>query len=44
MEDGIDEDKSLLHLVSQFVKQNPKHIAEAESREAKEKKREAKVK
>ena len=42
-EDGIDEEKSLLNLVAQFVKQNPKHVAEAEHREAKEKKREAKV-
>lgn len=41
--DGIDEDKSLLNMVAQFVKQNPKHVAEAEARQAKEAKREAKL-
>ena len=40
----IDEEKSLQNLVAQFVKQNPKHIAEAESRNNKEAKREAKLK
>lgn len=39
----IDEDKSLLNLVAQFIKQSPKHIAEAEARQAKEAKREAKL-
>ena len=27
--DGIDESKSLLNLVAQFVRESPKHIAEA---------------
>ncbi len=40
----IDEDKSLLNLVKQFIKQSPKHIAEQEAREAREAKREAKIK
>jgi len=42
--DMIDEDKSLLNLVGQFVKQNPKHMQEAETRAAKEVKREARQK
>lgn len=40
----IDEDKSLINLVCQFVKQNPKHIQEAEAKAAKEAKKEAKIK
>ena len=42
--DMIDEDKSLLNLVAQFVKQNPKHVQEQEARAAKEAKREARLK
>lgn len=42
--DMIDEDRSLLNLVNQFVKQNPKHVQEKEAREAKEAKREARLK
>lgn len=41
--DMIDEDKSLLNLANQFVKQNPKHIQEQEARNAKEAKREARL-
>ena len=41
--DMIDEDKSLLNLVAQFVKQNPKHVQEAEARATKEAKREARL-
>jgi hypothetical protein len=41
--DMIDEDKSLLNLVASFVKQNPSHIKEQESRAAKEAKREARL-
>lgn len=40
----IDEDKALLHLVNLFVKQNPKHIQDQELKQAREAKREAKLK
>ena len=42
--DMIDEDKALLHLVNLFVKQNPKHIQDQEAKNAREAKREAKLK
>lgn len=42
--DGIEEDKSLLNLAAAYVKQSPKHIADAESKANKEAKREAKLK
>ena len=42
--DMIDEDKSLLNLVAQYVKQSSKHIQEQEAREAREARREAKQK
>jgi len=42
--DMIDEDKSLLNLVSAFIKQAPKYIQEKEQRENKEAKQEAKNK
>jgi hypothetical protein len=35
----IDEDKALLKLVAMFIKQSPKHIAEAEAKAAKEAKK-----
>lgn len=40
--DMIDEEKALLNLVTQFVKQSSKHIQEQEAREAREARREAK--
>lgn len=40
----IDEEKSLLKMVALFIKQSPKHIAEAEAKAAKEAKRQARIK
>jgi hypothetical protein len=42
--DMIEEDKSLMNLVQQFIKQSPKHIQDQEAREAKEAKKEARLK
>jgi len=41
--DMIDEDKSLLNLVKQYIKQAPKYIQDQENREAKEAKQEARL-
>ena len=42
--DMIDEDRALLNLVAQFVKQSPKHIQEQEAKEAREARKEARQK
>lgn len=42
--DMIDEDRSLMSLLQQFIKQSPKHIQEQEQAKAKEAKIEAKIK
>lgn len=38
-EDGIEQDKALLHMVSLYIKQSAKHIAEQEAKDARETKR-----
>ena len=42
--DMIDEDRSLLNLVKQYIKQAPKYIQDQENREAKDAKQEARLK
>ena len=40
----IEEDRALLRMVAMFIKQSPKHIAEAEAKTAKEAKRQTRIK